>query len=123
MNPQYHILGNGIIEYQSPAVAIFREHGYEGTSMPELTRRLGICRQSLYKTFGDKRGAHLALSLERLVGRVFQQVGALEGIEPPLGQPGWLSFPAPALPLRTSVPSFAVSPPWPAVAPAKGALP
>lgn len=41
------------------AVALFREHGYDGTSVPELTERLGICRQSLYKTFGDKRQLYL----------------------------------------------------------------
>jgi TetR/AcrR family transcriptional regulator, transcriptional repressor for nem operon len=41
------------------AVALFREHGYEGTSVPELTAKLGICRQSLYATFGDKRSLYL----------------------------------------------------------------
>jgi TetR/AcrR family transcriptional regulator, transcriptional repressor for nem operon len=41
------------------AVNMFRELGYEGTSVPELTAKLGICRQSLYKTFGDKRGLYL----------------------------------------------------------------
>ena len=41
------------------AVAMFREHGFEGTSVPELTAKLGICRQSLYKTFGDKRNLYL----------------------------------------------------------------
>lgn len=41
------------------AVALFREHGFEGTSVPELTAKLGICRQSLYTTFGDKRGLYL----------------------------------------------------------------
>ena len=46
------------------AVALFREQGYEGTSVPELTERLGICRQSLYTAFGDKRGLYLR-ALER----------------------------------------------------------
>ncbi len=41
------------------AVALFRERGFEGTSMPDLTRKLGICRQSLYNTFGDKKGLYL----------------------------------------------------------------
>ena len=36
------------------AVALFRERGYEGASVPEITERLGICRQSLYNAFGDK---------------------------------------------------------------------
>lgn len=47
------------IEVLEGAVALFRERGYEGTSVPELISRLGICRQSLYNTFGDKRGLYL----------------------------------------------------------------
>lgn len=46
------------------AVALFRERGFDGTSVPELTERLGICRQSLYTAFGDKRGLYLR-ALER----------------------------------------------------------
>ena len=46
------------------AVEAFRERGYEGTSVPQLIERLGICRQSLYATFGDKRGLYLK-ALER----------------------------------------------------------
>ena len=46
------------------AVALFRERGYEGTSVPDLTERLGICRQSLYNAFGDKHGLWLE-ALER----------------------------------------------------------
>lgn len=41
------------------AVALFRERGYEGTSVPQIISKLGICRQSLYNTFGDKRGLYL----------------------------------------------------------------
>lgn len=41
------------------AVSLFHEKGYDGTSVPELSRRLGICRQSLYQAFGDKRGLYL----------------------------------------------------------------
>ncbi len=46
------------------AVDLFRERGYEGVSVPELVQRLGICRQSLYNAFGDKRGLYLE-ALER----------------------------------------------------------
>ena len=42
------------------AIELFREEGFEGASVLELTERLGICRQSLYNTFGDKRGLFLA---------------------------------------------------------------
>jgi len=46
------------------AVQAFRESGFDGISVPELIERLGICRQSLYATFGDKRGLYLR-ALER----------------------------------------------------------
>jgi len=41
------------------AVAMFRVRGYGGTNIPDLTGKLGICRRSLYATFGDKRGLYL----------------------------------------------------------------
>ena len=36
------------------AIAVFREHGFEGTSTEMLVREMKIGRQSLYDTFGDK---------------------------------------------------------------------
>ncbi len=42
------------------AVELFLSKGFERASMPELTTHLGICRQSLYNSFGDKRGLYLA---------------------------------------------------------------
>jgi AcrR family transcriptional regulator len=41
------------------AIKIFADHGYEGTSTEALLRAMGISRQSLYDTFGDKRGLYL----------------------------------------------------------------
>jgi AcrR family transcriptional regulator len=41
------------------AIAVFSEHGYEGTSTDVLLRAMGISRQSMYNTFGDKRGLYL----------------------------------------------------------------
>lgn len=35
-------------------MAVFREHGFEGTSAGMLVEEMGIGRQSLYNTFGDK---------------------------------------------------------------------
>jgi TetR/AcrR family transcriptional repressor of nem operon len=66
------------------AVDLFREHGYEGTSMPQLIDRLGICRQSLYKAFGDKRGLYLQ-ALERWGEReVDAKLALLAADGPPL---------------------------------------
>jgi TetR/AcrR family transcriptional repressor of nem operon len=36
------------------AIGVFREHGFEGTSADMLVGAMGIGRQSLYDTFGDK---------------------------------------------------------------------
>ena len=37
------------------AIKVFADHGYEGTSTDALLRAMGISRQSMYDTFGDKR--------------------------------------------------------------------
>lgn len=63
---------------------VFRERGYECASIPELTERLGICRQSLYATFGDKRGLYRR-ALERYGERELdQKLAVLEGPGSPL---------------------------------------
>jgi AcrR family transcriptional regulator len=36
------------------AIDVFREHGYEGSSAEMLVAAMGVGRQSLYDTFGDK---------------------------------------------------------------------
>ena len=36
------------------AIGVFREHGFEGASAEMLVKAMGIGRQSLYDTFGDK---------------------------------------------------------------------
>jgi len=36
------------------AIGVFREHGFEGASAQMLVNAMGIGRQSLYDTFGDK---------------------------------------------------------------------
>lgn len=36
------------------AIGVFREHGFEGSSAQMLVDAMGIGRQSLYDTFGDK---------------------------------------------------------------------
>ncbi|MDX1387563.1 MAG: TetR/AcrR family transcriptional regulator [Acidobacteriota bacterium] len=37
------------------AMEVFWQHGYQGTGMTTLLEHMGIGRQSLYDTFGDKR--------------------------------------------------------------------
>ena len=41
------------------AIAVFSDHGYEGTSTDALLEAMGISRQSMYDTFGDKRRLYL----------------------------------------------------------------
>ncbi|WP_170314954.1 TetR/AcrR family transcriptional regulator [Saccharibacillus brassicae] len=47
-------------EVLSRALGIFGTQGYEGTSLPDLLKGLGIARQSLYDTYGTKRELFLA---------------------------------------------------------------
>ena len=54
-----HVLGK--------AVEVFASHGYEGASTEVLLARMGISRQSMYDTFGDKRRLYLE-ALERYSG-------------------------------------------------------
>ncbi|HEX3847037.1 MAG TPA: TetR/AcrR family transcriptional regulator [Steroidobacteraceae bacterium] len=42
------------------AIPVFWEKGFAGTSTDDLVDAMGIGRQSLYDTFGDKRGLFLA---------------------------------------------------------------
>ncbi|MGC5567830.1 TetR/AcrR family transcriptional regulator [Streptomyces sp. FR-108] len=44
----------------SRAMELFWTHGYEATSVRDLTQRLGIGQGSLYAAFGDKEGLYRA---------------------------------------------------------------
>lgn len=41
------------------AMRLFWRSGYENTTLEALTREMGVARQSLYDTFGDKRSLYL----------------------------------------------------------------
>lgn len=68
-------------EVLDQAVELFWTHGYEGTSIADLESGLGIGRQSLYNTFGDKQALFLA-ALDRYAQRVG---GMLRELESPTG--------------------------------------
>jgi len=53
------------------ALQAFWEHGFENTSMADLERCVGVGRQSLYNTLGDKRSLFLA-ALRRYVEQYAQ---------------------------------------------------
>ncbi len=53
------------------AMAVFWRHGFEATSVDDLTAATGLARSSLYQAFGSKRGlfdAVMAHYLERIPG-------------------------------------------------------
>jgi TetR/AcrR family transcriptional regulator, transcriptional repressor for nem operon len=62
------------------AVQLFRQRGYEGTSLADLEAHLGLGRQSLYNTFGDKHALFLK-ALDRYRRDVIES--ALEQLNAP----------------------------------------
>jgi len=62
------------------AMRLFWRHGYEGTSIEDLTAELGIAKPSLYAAFGNKR-ALFELALDRFAALA----GA--GVERALAEP------------------------------------
>lgn len=57
-------------EVVEKAARLFWEHGYEATGITDLTEHLGIGRQSLYNTFGDKRSLYIEGLRHYFEGRV-----------------------------------------------------
>lgn len=55
------------------AMHVFWRKGYEGASLGDLLEAMGIARQSLYDTFGDKHALYLA-ALERYVDRRWDEI-------------------------------------------------
>jgi len=46
-------------EALAKAIKVFASHGFEGASTETLLNGMGISRQSMYDTFGDKRRLYL----------------------------------------------------------------
>ncbi len=66
------------------AIGTFAEHGFGGTSTDDLLRAMGISRQSLYDTFGDKRKLYLEALDRYCEGNVAQIVRAMNTASSPL---------------------------------------
>jgi TetR/AcrR family transcriptional regulator, transcriptional repressor for nem operon len=66
------------------AIAVFTEHGYEGTSTDVLLSAMKISRQSMYDTFGDKRRLYLEALDRYNLGSVSQIVADLRRDMAPL---------------------------------------
>lgn len=70
------------------AITVFADHGYEGASTDALLQGMGISRQSLYDTFGDKRrlylealGRYNADSVAEIIEALNAAPSPLQGIE------------------------------------------
>lgn len=63
-------------EVLDQTIELFRARGYQSTSFADLTSELGVNRQSLYDTYGDKQTLFLA-ALKRYRGRALDQISAL----------------------------------------------
>jgi TetR/AcrR family transcriptional repressor of nem operon len=70
------------------AIKVFADHGFEGTSTEALMRAMGISRQSMYDTFGDKRQLYLealqhynANSVSELIRNLSTGSSPIKGLE------------------------------------------
>jgi TetR/AcrR family transcriptional repressor of nem operon len=66
------------------AMEVFWSQGFEAATLPDLLYEMGISRQSLYDTYGDKRTLFLA-ALERYLAIVDDALEDLERPEATLG--------------------------------------
>lgn len=59
------------------AIGVFSDHGFEGTSTDALLKAMGISRQSLYDTFGDKWKLYLEALQRYVTESIAAQVAVL----------------------------------------------
>lgn len=64
------------------AVALFNERGYEGTSMEDLSRKLGITKSAIYHHVPSKQEL-LRLAVNRALDGLFARVAELDGLDGP----------------------------------------
>ncbi|GHF66081.1 AcrR family transcriptional regulator [Amycolatopsis bartoniae] len=62
------------------AVKLFNERGYDGTSMEDLSRKLGITKSAIYHHVPSKQEL-LRLSVNRALDALFELVAELESVE------------------------------------------
>jgi AcrR family transcriptional regulator len=67
------------------AVGVFSDRGYEGTSTEALLGAMGVSRQSLYDTFGDKWHLYLECLQRYTADSIGEQIRALNSVSSPLG--------------------------------------
>ncbi|WP_433515229.1 TetR/AcrR family transcriptional regulator [Nonomuraea sp. CA-143628] len=71
-------------EVIAAAAALFAKRAYDGVSVDDLVTHLGVHRNSLYKTFGSKRGLYLAAlrwHVKHQVHPLIAEVGAARDID------------------------------------------
>jgi len=66
------------------AIGAFSERGYEGTSTDALLQAMGISRQSMYDSFGDKRRLYLEALQRYTAESISNQLCALTSVSSPV---------------------------------------
>lgn len=66
------------------AIGVFSDHGFEGTSTDVLLKTMGISRQSMYDTFGDKWKLYLEALQRYVTESIAAQVAILNGKPSPI---------------------------------------
>jgi AcrR family transcriptional regulator len=74
--------GHDLESVLAVAVAVFNERGYDGTSMEDLSRRLGISKSSIYHHV-DSKEELLALALDRALDGLFSVADRVAGSDRP----------------------------------------
>jgi len=70
-------------EVLDQALELFRARGFKHTSFGDLTDKLGVSRQSLYDTYGDKNALYHA-ALKRYLDRSLDMLGRTLGDPAPI---------------------------------------